>query len=140
MQVDEATIEHIINSLRTWLDADPVWARKENSYLIDLPIKNEENLELRFCATKNDTAIAVPNFVYLFNNKRIRGLDYHTSYIDCYGKKNSGVHEHKWSNKNQDNDKFPNNDFEHIPSDRQINYILKLWKIDYREQLRLELK
>lgn len=107
-------------------------------YTIDLPIKNEEGLELRFCAAAQDAAIWLPRFTYLFNNNRIRGIDYHASYINHDGNRASGWHEHLWNDKLQMAPRYPNDGFQHVPRDNQIDYVLKRWTIEYKEQLRLD--
>lgn len=140
LQVNESSVEHVIKNLKTWIETNPVWVLKDNRHIIDLPVKNEENLELRFCATKNKTSISIPRFAYLFDNLRIRGLDFHYKYYDFEGNTQYGWHNHFWTDKMQDNYRKQNKDFEHIPAERQIDYVLKQWNIKYIEQLRLELK
>ena len=122
MQVTEATIDHIVNHLRTWLDDIPTWEKKDGRLIIDLPVKNEEDFELRFCALRNNTAVAIPRYSYLFNNCRIRGIDWHFKYVDVIGNNSEGWHEHIWSDKTRDNDRHPLESLNHIPSDHQLDF------------------
>jgi hypothetical protein len=122
------------------LDETPEWQKEEGRFVIDLPIKNDEGLELRYYAACSDSGIWLPRFSYLFNNERIRGLDFHYSYINFEKTKSSGWHEHKWLDRTQYAERYPNEDFVNIPRERQIDYILKKWNIDYKEQYRMEFK
>ncbi|MFH0989744.1 MAG: hypothetical protein V1799_06985 [bacterium] len=123
----------------TWLDVPPEFQYDNGKYIIDLEVMNDAGLNLRFIASKADTPIATIRAAYLFNNRRIRGIDWHVARFAAQGGRINGWHEHIWHDQYGDNYIVGEGNIEHIPPSQQISYILNKWNIRFPEQLSLGL-